>query len=362
MERSINIENIKLKCTVRLKSNSKKNAPTIIDVAEYCKLSKSTVAYILSNNSSYKSTEKTRKLVIESAKKLGYKPNHFAKALVTKKTFTIGIIFPFFYQPFYGELMMELQEKLEKEGYVGIFSFIKDYNEYCKSFRTMIERGVDGIITTSPQGDRKINIEDAKCPIVTFVKNNQKHAFVSVDHSKCFRELTEHLIKLGHHRIAFAGITGSAHNKVLSPNYSGYSNAMKAYNINIIKEFVYDGLGFFETGYDSIREFISLKKKPTALVAHNDIVALGAIRALHDFGLKVPDDFAVVGFDDIKEARYSVPSLTTVRQPVDIIALELVRNIIREIQGEPINENIIVGHEFVIRESCGFKVKQGYRT
>jgi LacI family transcriptional regulator len=332
----------------------------IKDIARIAGVSVSTVSLVLNNHPGV-STE-TRLRVQSIADKLNYVPNSIARSLVTRRTKNIGLIVADIAEVYFGTLAKIIQNAVNREGYnIVIVNSEYKKDKECSCLDALISHNVDGIIMV-PKGTHNIEkIKNIKKPLV-FLDNYIKDIDVSrvrVDNEKAGYNATQHLIKLGHRSIAC--ITGPEGFISSDDRVVGFNRALKEAGI--------EGNDFFlkytdwtvEGGFQAMEEILTLKTNPTAVFVTGDTCAIGVFEALYKEGFKVPDDVAIVGFDDMKFSPFLKVSLTTVRQPLNemgknVVALlfEILRSNMRIKSRE-----IVLKTELIIRDSCGYRQKHG---
>ena len=330
---------------------------TIKDVAQLSQVSATTVSMIL-NNKPIRATAETRERVLAAAKKLGYQPNPVAVALVTKKSRTIGLILPNIGNYFFSELSKLIERELDKNQYSLLFgnsmgTSEKDLN-YLELF---INKGVDGIIfvrsskTSKNYNDRFLKIvESAPVPIVLVdrVIPNPLTGSVSVDHKRGGYLAAKHLIELGHRRIACITAESTLGNVV--DRLDGYKSALTEAGISFDPDLICSGNFSIATGLSLTPGL--LDKNITAIFAFNDLIGIGAYQACHRCGLRVPKDVSIVSYDDILLSQVLDRPLTTVHQPIELIAREAVNLLFQQIDsGEKYKADIVLQPQLVVRES-----------
>ncbi len=327
---------------------------TIKDVAKKAGVSKATVSRVINNSKPV--NDETRKKVIEAIKELGFKPNPIAKSLVSKKTKIVGVIIPDISNHFVAELVKGIESTCNEEGYNILlcntfFSFDKEM-EYLKMLK---EKYVDGIVfMTAELKDEHIKFfKSYKIPF-TFINRECKELdviSVDIDNEDASYRITKYFLQKGHRKIAM--IRGPLLDKTSGYNrYMGYKRALEEYDVPIdqrlVKEVNFDA----DTSYIAVNHMLKAEVIPTAIFAASDLMAIGAIKAILDNGLKVPDDIEVAGFDDIPMASMYNPSITTVRQPIIDFGRVSAEILIKKITGEEVkNENVILPYEIIYRDS-----------
>lgn len=331
---------------------------TITDVAQKAGVSISTVSRVLNGKSVKPSTHDK---IMESINDMGYAPDLMARSMVSKQTKTIGLLVPQLTNEFWAQLSETIQDELWLKGYGLMLCSTNFEMEREEAFlRAFIERKVDGIIfgASSPTlgGNDYSHIAELKrkyrVPFVSIDPNIPDMSCVVGDQLQSAMSAVEHLIRLGNRNIAYIG--GPA---VSIDREFGYRKALTMYGLPTNERLIKLGSGqSFDFGYDALKELLETKEPFSAVFCGNDLIAMGAIHALNEAGLHVPEDVGVVGYDDIHLASLLKPSLTTVRQPIRQISRELIQLLLSMIEnGEEtaLPKKIVVPNELVIRESCG---------
>lgn len=290
---------------------------TIRDVAKQAGVSTTTVSHVI-NQSRFVSATAARR-VQRAMRDLKYQPNAVARSLRRKHTRTLGLVLPDSASPFFAEVARGIEDFAFRQGYNVLFgSSDHDLEKENAYLRVFIEKQVDGMIFVAA-GESTRNIEQLQAERLPLVLVDREfknvHAdYVVADNRRGGFLAAEHLIQIGHRRIAC--IAGPSPNTPSADRVTGYRDALKAYHIPFDPKLVRRGDFQAHTGFAAARFFITRKSnRPTAIFACNDMMALGALGAIYTAGLSVPEDIAVVGFDDILLASYAAPPLTTVRQP-----------------------------------------------
>ncbi len=332
---------------------------TIKDVARLAEVSVSTVSRALNNG--YYVKDETLKRIKDASEKLGYKPNALARSLVNKKSNTIGLIIPEIANPFYTDIIDGVENTATKRNYSIILA-----SGYSQTGETEVEillgRQVDGIIHT---GVYKTNTAIAKLkakkfPIVLLGRKlpGVETDCVVINDSYSTYKLTKHLIAMGHSRFGY--IYGRDDATVSAEKYAGFIEAVKEAGIEFTTDYFDKGFLSFEGGYAAANKLLNHEIRPTAIVAGNDVMALGARQAIYDAGFTIPDDIALAGYDDIFVSSISGIDLTTVAVPrfrMGSLGAELLVNKIENPQASEIKQ-IILEPELVIRKTCGYKAKK----
>jgi len=319
------------------------------DLAQMLDLSVGTVSMALNDSPMVK--KETREKVQKLVKMVNYTPSAIARSLKTKKSKTVGILGMTIFSPYYSQLTQEIQRQLNKRGYLGLVFTSEDADERANAINTFVQHRVDCIMAAYPYGELLTVAKSQKIPVVIFDTASEAAAdCVVVDRHKGGYLATEHLIKLGHRKIGFVCAVHETEGRVL-----GFRAALHDHLIPLPPEWVGQGIGSYHDGYKVMKRLLSLPERPHAVFCLNDVAALGAMRAIGEAGLSVPDDVAVVGFDNIEESGYGYVPLTTVSQPREEIARHAVELFLRRLDNpqEDAHEKITVDVELVIRASCG---------
>ena len=299
--------------------------PTVVDIAARAGVAPMTVSRVI-NESGYVS-EAMREKVMRVVKELNYHPNGLARSLKRQSTQVVGILLPDIVNPFSAELVRGIQEVLLSRGYASfICTSERSIEREQAGLRALFDHRVDGIVVATretPTGNDWLrSLVERNLPVV-MVGREFPHPLVdrvTADHEKGGYEATKHLIASGHKRIAFVGVSLASGAGLR--RFQGYLAALRDHGLPILEELIagpdsLSGPGYStqDDGYQCIKRLLALRKPPTAVFARNDFTAIGAMCALHDQGLAVPDDVSIVGFDNVPLAAYTSPPLTTVDQP-----------------------------------------------
>lgn len=340
---------------------SSENKTTIGDIARIAKVSKSTVSHVLNNTKNV--SDKTREKILKVIEETGYTPNLVAKALKKSETKTIGLVISDIQNQYFIDVIKAISDECIKNGYMV---FLADSNddpvrelEIAKSF---CERCVDGVILSPTANSEKYvgqYFRERDIPIVYIDRMLDLNGdWVGSENHRSMRSLTEHLISLGHKRIAFAA--GLRHISTTEERIEGYKEALEKNGIVLDEALIIEGesrSGPAEKGTKEIIErMMGIDDCPTAIIAANNLMVLGVMKALSELNIRVPEDMAVVAFDDCEWAGLFRPRLTAVAQPCKDIgrkAAELLLERIHDRSGSP--QRIYFQPELVIRESCGSK-------
>ena len=328
---------------------------TIRDVAEAAGVSIATVSRVLSK-SKYPVSDETRKRILSEAKKLGYSVNRAAQSLRTDRSFIIGVILDNFSSFFAPAIIRGLQDVLHHNGYFCVVVNIPwDSHSPTKVVRALLGHSVDAFIFVETW--HRIADNDV-------MLNGKPYAYVHRlfhephTHSVIPNELynstlaVNHLIQMGHKRIGY--IRGPSNFYSSYDRLTAYQHALNAAGIPIDDEIIGQGDWHVPSGYKAAQQILSASSIPTAIVAGNDQMAFGAIRAIQDKGLRVPEDIAVVGYDDDEFAKVSNPTITTVRLPLFEMGQVAATNLLKQLNGDVLEaEEVEIKSSLIIRQSCG---------
>jgi DNA-binding LacI/PurR family transcriptional regulator len=325
------------------------------DIAKETGFSISTVSRVLSN-SNYPVSEQIREKVVHVAERLGYEPNIAARSLRTDRTNTIGIIVDDFLSPFTPPIVRGIQDTLNENGFLSLLvNSDWDADQEQAAIKTLLSRPVDGIIFVEYSHQTTSDVLERSNKPRVFVHrlfgSPIKNSVVPDDYHGASLA-TQHLLDLGHHHIGY--INGPENWHTCRARLSGYRDTLTNHNLPFQLSLVQPGDWELESGYAAAKNFLKLPERPTAIFAANDLMALGAIYAIQDAGLKVPEDVAVVGYDNRNFTKTVRPRITTVSMPViemGGVAAELLLKQIAD--GRKEEEEIKVKGQLIIRETCG---------
>ena len=325
---------------------------SIKDVARAAKVSHPTVSRALRHSPLV--NPETAERIRQIASRMGYWPNAVARGLVTKKTGTIGVVVTNIADPFIGEVVSGIEDVANDHGYsVFLANSNADPAREIKVVQSFHQRRVDGILVAASRvGALYVPLlSQLKVPIV-LINNQHPDEFVHsviIDNVTASIKAVQHLIQLGHQRIAYMGDQFGFHSD--TERFAGYRQALALADLPFLPELVVHGDGKPEGGGQAMEKLLALPELPTAVFCYNDMSALGALKQIRAHGLRVPENISLVGFDDLFIVSYIDPPLTTVRQPkqpMGRLAMEILLKLFSEGQQEAI---IRMQGELVVRES-----------
>src|SRR5205814_3108129 len=350
------------------RSSSKSDAVTMRDVANLSGFSPATVSIVLNNAPLARYiAPATKKKIEESARKLGYRPNAMARFLRSKRTNSVGVMFFDITDPFCTPILRGIENSLYQASYLPLMADSHNQrNRFERYLEMLLDRHVEALIVVANWLFVDIHLladfSKRNIPAATIGWEIPAHTVSSVmgDNEAGGRLALEHLYKLGHRKIAF--IRGPKALIDSAPRWKGVQKFASSVGHEIDQSLVTqlpDGLdpsSGFDGGFRLTEELLQKRKKFTALVAFDDLTALGAIRALTKAGIKVPDQCSVAGFDDVALSAMSAPSLTTVRQPLEAMGNLAVNIVMEGINASQEKRDWTITHhrvapELVIRES-----------
>nr|WP_302591854.1 LacI family DNA-binding transcriptional regulator [uncultured Marvinbryantia sp.] len=330
---------------------------TIIDIAKETGLSVATVSRVLNQHHFVK--EDTREKVMNAADKLGYQVNYLAKSLSSASGNMIGMLIPDIRNPFYGRIFSICEKTALEKGYIlslcNSFSNPKLETHFYTHLQAQHACGVIQIggsldrQTIPPQLFSQIKSTAEKIPVITSAPvENTDCRCIYVDNSRCMRTLLEHLIGLGHRRIAFVGGRNSVCS-TLEKRHT-YSAVLKEHGIH--DEIIFEGNYGKEDGYFAVKNLFRQKHPPTAIIAVTDTCAIGVIQALNEIGLQCGRDVSVASFDNTYIAEMLEPELTSVSTNYEILGETIIYTMIDMIEKKETKDIYDIPLMFSIRSSC----------
>jgi LacI family transcriptional regulator, galactose operon repressor len=328
---------------------------TLHELAQAADCSVSTVSRALTN-SKHPVSNVTRERILALANELGYRPNLAARSLKTEHTNTIGLVVYNIFGPFTGDLIRGIQEYLKQHGYFSvIISTDWDPELEGEAVHQLLSRYIDGVIFVEPWRDETNETLDlANKPYVYVYRlfEGDSRNSVILDDLYGARLAVEHLVKLGHCRVAY--INGPYGWVTSKERLESYQAVLAENGIPFVPALIEEGTWEVQSGYWAAQKFLALSERPTAIFAGNDLMALGAIYAIQEAGLNVPKDIAIVGYDDREIASLSNPTITTVCTPSFEMGQTAARLILDRLENHvEIKDPIRVQGKLIIRESCG---------
>src|SRR5215469_15658908 len=321
------------------------------DLARYLGLSTATISTVLNGTpAAAEIPAATQERILAAAQKFNYRPNALARSLRGMRSHTVGVLVPEISDPYGALVLGALGDYLLSNGYFFFVATHRRKAELLDEYPELLrQRSVEGFILIDTALEKPL-------PLPTVVVSGHRSypgvTNIVLNHDRAAHLALEHLVQMGHERIAF--IKGQPYSSDSETRWKAIERAAESLGIVIHEDLVVQlEIDTFSpyVGYPVVRRLLQRTRDFTALFAYNDLSAIGALRALRDSGFRVPEDVSVVGFDDINSAAFQIPSLTTVRQPLDKMGAIAGEILIQRIQGAADPVEVMVDPELVIRES-----------
>jgi LacI family transcriptional regulator len=321
-------------------------------LGEYLNLSPATISLVLNNAPGVRSIpQDTRDRVTEAAAKFDYRPSFYARSLRKRQTFSVGVLVPDLNDHYATQIMAGVEEYLIEEGYFYLTASHRRKPDLIEEYpRLLLDRCVEGFILIDTVLEHSM-----KLPVVAVAGHRKFEGVTNVvlDQRRAAELSLRHLYQLGHRKIAF--MRGGSHSSDADERWECLMTVARELKLDVpaeLKVAIQMKVSTPEMGFGPANELVSRGADFTALVCYNDLSAIGAIRALKDHGLRAPEDVSIVGFDDILNAAYHNPSLTTIRQPLQQMGIVAARILLQRIRGEAaFPDSVAILPELVIRES-----------
>lgn len=324
---------------------------TLKVLAAHLKLDPATVSVVLNNVPGRSIPEATRERIRSAARKFNYQPSFVARSLRNRRTMTIGILVPVLADGYHTEVMSGIGDHLLEENYFYFIAHHRHRPDLIEQYpRMLVGRGAEGIIAIDTHLDHKLPV-----PAIAVAGHRRINSVTNVvlDHNIAAELAIRHLYDLGHRAIAF--MRGQPYSSDSEVRWQSIVKVARELGLPIHPELTIQltkDLTTPELGYPVVQQLLAHHRKFTALVCFNDMAAIGAIRALHDAQLRVPEDISIIGFDDVPQAAFQTPSLTTIRQPLHEmgkLAAELLLERLRS--SEVVPQEVAVKPRLIVRET-----------
>lgn len=331
---------------------------TLDDIAKLAGVSRSTVSRVINDHPNV--SEKARARVLNVISKTGFLPNMAARSLASQRSYILGLVIPrsthtFFTDPYFPRLTEGIAQACNSHGYTLSLFLFHTLEDEQKLFPRLCRRGlVDGTIIQSTDGADDMFQQLSQSDVPFVVAGRPPHiegaSYVDVDNVNGAYTAARHLALLGYKRI---GYVAAPYNTTTGMDrLEGYKKALQESGLPFDPTLAAESDFTERGGYYSAQKL--LHQRPDALFVASDTMAIGAMRAIREAGLRVPHDIAVVGFDDLPPASQSTPALTTIRQPIRRLGVKLVETLLDIIDNGPLPpRRVIFGTELIIRDSCG---------
>ena len=323
-------------------------------LAGYLELSPTALSLVLNETEAANAIpQETKDRIFEAARKFNYKPNYIARALRVQRTHTLGVLVPELSGGYSAEVVGGIEEHLLKEGYFYFVASHHHRQDLLKRYpQLMLERCVEGLIAVDTP-----HLKTALSPVVCVSGHDNAPGMTNIvlDHERAALLALEHLLELGHRRIAV--IKGQVFSSDTEVRWAAIRDVARRLKAPIKPESVTQLEGDSpspETGYVATKKLLEKREGFTALFAFNDISAIGAISALREAGFRVPEDVSVIGFDDIPAAAFHNPALTTIKQPLHEMGKLAAEHLLKRIAGgpdAPFLEEVMIEPELIVRQS-----------
>lgn len=343
-------------------ANSNKRC-TIKDIARESEVSLSTVSLVLNNNP--RISQLTRERVMQTIERLGYQPNQMARTLAWKRTNTIAVLVPqlrhAFADVYFGEIVSGIHDRAAKLGYKVLLEVTRsEFVEKRQHLELYDQKFIDGILFVGANLKHRFlaDFADGSRPFLLVNNYSKEHDlnYVVSNYRYGAWQATRHLLRLGHRHIGFIS-GGLTEIQTSQDTFESFQEALQEQGVAFDPGLVADGWLTEEGGMHAVGELLRRDQRITAVFCLNDKMAFGAIKKLNQLSLRVPHDIAVVGFDDIPQASFAIPSLTTVHQPLYEIGKLSCDRIVELIHGKTQKVQEVIPIHLVVRDSCGASLK-----
>ncbi len=335
-----------------MRGHSSTGQTSLKALAEHLRLSSAAVSRVLNGTPEARSIPKTTQdRIFAAAKELNYRPNPFARSLRNRRSQTIGVLVPEMSEGYATLVLSGIEDRLmEAEYFYFLVSHRHRPEMIARAQGLLLERAVEGVIAID-------TLLENECPVPTVAVSGHHEPLgvtqISLNHRLAAELALEHLVGLGHRRIAF--IKGQSFSSDTEARWRGIRQVAAQMGVAIEPQLTAVLQGedpSHRSGYEATQQLLATGERFTALFAFNDVSAIGAVRGLREAGLRVPEDVSVVGFDDVQSAAFQHPALTTVRQPLRTMGLLAAETVLAQIaEGVGAPRNIVVDPELVARGS-----------
>lgn len=333
---------------------------TLAEIAKAAGVSVSTVSRALSNGS-YPLKEETRRRILKLAEEMEYKPNLVARSLQSNRSHQVGVIVDRMQSPFAAATVQGIQDVLRQAGYsIFIIYSNRDQDLIVEAIKSFYSRQVDGILILNSwlhnYNDPILNLQDRPFVFINRRFSDCIQNCVAPGDRYGAQLATQHLVNLGHRRIGF--INGQGDWIEAQNRQAGYRLVLEQNGLPVDAALMRPGDWGVDSGYQAAQEMLALAVRPTAIFAANDMMALGAIYAIQDAGLRVPQDIALVGYDDRDFAAWIRPALTTIRMPSYEMGQAAAHQMLKQFAGEELEDATQIPGKLIVRQSCGAALRE----
>ncbi len=340
--------------------------PTQVDVARLAGVSRATVSYVVNDRADGRVTisEETRRRVLDAVAELDYTPDARAQALRSGDTKAVGLILPDIHNPHFWEVADGVEQEVSAAGYHILMSSIPPENKDAEDiFKDLSHRRIDGLIMVpsfiyqSEEAQKTLAyLVKRRVPIVGIMADHGERNFnidrVVSDYRETTVDVMNHLLSMGHRRIGF--VFGIAIPALGNDRLSGYQSSLQSAGLPIDSSLIVACGPDMEDSYQATKQLFALPSPPTAILAINDFLAIGVLRAIQDLGMNVPGDVSLVGYDDIPMAKYLVPRLSTASKDGEKMGRESAKLLLARLQNPDLpRQEIKLPTRLILRESTG---------
>jgi len=330
---------------------------TIREVASRAGVSIATVSRVFNNSDPV--DEGTRERVKKAATELRYVPNVLGRSLSMRRTDSIGLLLPDLFGEFFSEVIRGCDQTAQKNHYQLLVSSSHSNRKQIEAALRMMRGRVDALVIMSPHIDAEALTENLPrtLPVLLLDCRVESNGFdsLNIDNEAGAAAMTKHLLAHGHRRIAI--IRGTEGNVDASERLRGYRAAMEAAGVPLDERLQVAGDFTEASGYDAVGMLLAVSPPPTAIFASNDSMAIGALSALRDQGIRIPEQLALAGFDDVPVGPYLSPALTTVHVGINSLGVKAIETVLHAVRNKNAHhkQQIVLSTSLKIRESCGCK-------
>jgi LacI family transcriptional regulator len=336
-----------------------KRKVTMTDVARQAGVSQTTVSIVVNNDDTPNIPDETRQRILDAIEELGYEPDALAQALRSGSTRTIALIIPDLRNPHFCEYATGIEEAARSAGYHLLLSSTTMNDEYAvEIFKDLSRRRFDGLIIATSfileSQEAQDTLEQVRKRGLPIVEMDENYGVDSVfaDYHEATKEVMSYLLSLGHRRIGM--IYGIGAHELGEDRLQPYQEGLKAAGIPIDPSLIARCGPAIEDGYQAALKLLQLPSRPTAIISINDLLAISALRAAADLGLRVPADLSLVGFDDIPMANYLAPRLTTVTKDARAAGTRAFEVLLARIKNHDLPRQLVrLQTRLILRESTG---------
>ena len=328
----------------------------IRDVAKRAGVSAITVSRVINNSGAVNSA--TRERVNKAIKELGYVPNILAKSFRSKQTCLIALVLSDITNPFWTTIARGIEDIAEKNGFHVILCNADENPEKEANYlNVLLQRRVDGIIIAPTINDKgrflMLKRHALPCVLLDRRVDGLKYDTVVSNGREGAKKMTEHLLRLGYRRIVI--VAGPPTISTAQERVEGYCQALKEKKVPVDESLIVRDTYRENSGYESVKQLLKQEQRPEAIFAGNNFIAVGALHAIRELGLRIPEDVALAGFDDIPQGTLISPALTVVSQPAYEMGVAAAESLISRLSGKYRGKprDIVFDTSIIIRESCG---------